>query len=139
MAKPMTTKTNPLEELTDEFADDYVDLVYEFAEDVSPVRPWYHVDLKPDEQVARWWAEREPIVTWLMEVAPFMGWRTLPEVFSNLRTLFTSPEVRQRVPVMLQVDERADSLKMMVQAQGPNETAKHLRRVEAMLQRRITT
>lgn len=127
-------KVNPLEQLVDEFADTYADLVFEMAENIAPYRPWWHVDLKPDAQVWRWLQMREPIVTWMADVSPYMGWASLDDAFARLGDLFTGN--LDAVPPELKIDDRADGLRELVQAVGPVEAAKHLRKVETMMRRR---
>lgn len=138
-------KLNPLEELVYELADDYVDQVFELAEDIAPYRPWYHVELKPDEQVMRYMSApttgaqsiRDALVTWLSDASPYMGWSSVQEAIDGLYRLFTDPAVPRTVPAVLLVDERLDVIREMVQAQGPRETASHIKRVERMAQRRL--
>lgn len=132
MANP---QMNPIEELTDEMADTYVELVLELAEDIAPFRPWWHEELSPDAQVWRWQKMRAPIVEWLAEVSPYMDWPDLSAALAGLRELFTGP-IEQRIPGALLVDDRADGLKELVQSAGPRDAARHIRRVEAMTQRR---
>lgn len=138
-------KLNPIEELVYELADDYVDQVFELAEDIAPYRPWYHVELKPDEQVMRYMSAptggqqsiRDALVTWLSDASPYMGWGSVQEAIDGLYELFTGRDVIQRIPGVLMADERLDVIREMVQAQGPRETANHIKRVERMAQRRL--
>jgi len=132
--KAQIMKLNPLEELTEEFADEYADLVFEMAEAIAPYRPWWHVELSPDAQVYRWMNMREPIVTFLADVSPFMGWVSLDDAFANLGDLLTGN--LDHVPPELKTDERADGLRELAQAVGPRDAAKHLRHVETLLRRR---
>lgn len=131
-------KPNPLEALVIEFADHYVSMVETAAAAISPNRPWWTTVLKPDEEVFRWLQLREPIVTWLADISPYMGWDSLETATGTaaLRELFTGPLLDAAVPGPLRVDERADGLKEMVQSAGPWETARHIARVEAMVRRR---
>jgi hypothetical protein len=134
----MPDKPNPLEALVMEFADHYVSMVETAAAAISPNRPWWTTVLKPDEEVFRWMQIREPIVTWLADISPYMNWPSLEVATStaSLRELFTGPLLDAVVPGPLRVDERADGLKEMVQSAGPWETARHIARVEAMVRRR---
>lgn len=128
-------RSNPLEELTNEFADYYVDMVELVVESIAPARPWWHQELTPDEQVWRWLAIREPIMTWLWDVGPFLGFSSPDDVLRGLRDIFVRP-LAGVVPDVLRIDERADGLKELVQSAGPNEAARHIRKVEAMVKRR---
>lgn len=133
----MPRPSNPIEALAEEFSDVYVELVLQLAVDIAPYRPWWHEELSPDAQVWRWQKMRGPIVEWLAEISPFMGWPDLEAAIGGLRDLFTGP-IEQAIPGELLIDERADGLKELVQSAGPREAAKHIRRVEAMLARRAT-
>lgn len=128
-------RENPLETLTLEFADYYATMVEQVVEAIAPARPWWHKELTPDEQVWRWMAQREPIMTWLWDVGPYLGLSSPDDVLANLRTIFVRPLVGI-VPDVLRIDERADGLKELVQAAGPNEAARHIRKVEQMVKRR---
>ena len=130
---------NPLEALVDELADRYVYLVEDVAATIAPFRPWWTAELTADQQVYRWQKMREPIVTWLADISPYMGWDSLETAVSTteLRRLFTDRNIGALVPIDLLTDERADGLKQLVQSAGPFEASRHIARVEAMVRRRI--
>lgn len=135
----MPDRMNPLEALIDELADRYVYLVEDVAAGIAPFRPWWHAELKPDEEVYRWQKMREPIVTWLADISPYMGWGSLQEATSTteLRRLFTGRDIGRSIPIELLTDERADGLRQLVQSAGPIEASRHIARVEAMVRRRV--
>ncbi|WP_230690821.1 hypothetical protein, partial [Streptococcus pneumoniae] len=73
-------------------------MVEEFAAAVAPYHPWWHAVLTPDQQVYRWMQIREPIITWLADAAPFMGWPTPAAALDGLYELFTSRAAYDAVP-----------------------------------------
>jgi hypothetical protein len=134
----MSTKRakNPLEAMVDDLADRYVGLVEELTQTFAPMRPWYSPDLTPDEQLWRYLEQRDAIVGWLTDAGAAMLWSSWQETLTRLEELFTSPVVIDRLPMDLIVDERGDVVRQLVQASGPKEAAKHIRKMEKMIEGR---
>lgn len=123
---------NPLEELTEELAEDYADFVEELAEMFAPIRPWWSVDLTQDQQLWRWMTgPRTEIVSWLMAAGVYMGWKSWDETAKNLAKIFTSPAAPDLIPpdVVIQIPPE---LLEMVQAGGPEQAAKHIAKMEKL-------
>lgn len=132
----MTIKRNPMEELTLEFGDRYVELVMMAAETFAPRRPWWFVELSPDEQLWRWLDMRDGIMGWLVEVAAYLpSVNTMEDLLASLEDVFTKP-IDDIVPAAVLTDERGDALKELVQAAGPWEAAKHIRKMERLVANR---
>lgn len=125
----MAKEGNPLEELTDELADTYVEMVFDLAKEFAPVRPWYHHDLSIDEQLWRWEEIRDPVVEWLMNVGVNLGYQSGDEVLDNLERIFTDETVVDLVPADIVVRIPPELLEL-VQAVGPKAAAKHIRTME---------
>jgi len=127
---------NPLEALVVDGSDIYVQLVHELAKELAPFRPWWSADLSPDEEVWRYEENRPAIIGWLTEAGAAMGWESWDETLKKLEELFMSPAVPDFLSMELIVDERADIIREMVQAAGPHEAAKHIRKLEKMVEGR---
>ncbi len=129
---------NPREEMVDELSEWYIDMVFTMADDLSPVRPWYEVDLTPDEQVERWRVTRPNVFPWLAAVAPYLGTTgdaLLADKASLSRVFYETLE--NLVPLAILDDPAGDTLKLMVQSMGPEDVAAQLSKVERMYQRRL--
>lgn len=126
-----------MEELVELGAKEYVELVKELAADLAPVRPWWHKDLSPDQQLWRWISgPRDEIMTWIVEAGAHMGWETVEEVLQHLEELFTSPRTEVLLPLHVQAAIPL-ALIEMVQAAGPKDTAKHIRKMVRMEEGRL--
>ena len=126
----MTTQVlNPLEQMVEDLAQDYVDLVNDLAQEFAPVRPWWDAQLSADEQLWRWQSERDPIMAWLMEAGVHMGYASGDETLKNLEEIFTNEAVIDMVPAEFVITV-PPSLLEMVQSSGPKEAAKHIRKME---------
>lgn len=131
----VTKAVNPLEELVSEMADVYVEMVKDLAKHIAPVRPWWHVDLTPDQQVWRYLDIREEVMAWLMTTGAYMGFESGEDVLNNLEAIFTDEKIVDLVPAE-HVIAIPIALLEAVQAQGPEEVAKYLRKMEKMAQGR---
>ncbi|MEY4763204.1 MAG: hypothetical protein RLZZ200_3061 [Pseudomonadota bacterium] len=120
--------------MVQEIADFYSQDVEEIAATFAPFRPWWSAGLTFPQQVWRWSQVRDDIMSWLMEVGVHMGFESAADVLAHLEDVFTSPALEDMVPPSLLVDERADTLKEMVQASGPKDTANHIRKMEKGIQ-----
>lgn len=130
----MPDRVNPLEELTEEMAQIYVELVNELVEEIAPVSPWWSVKLTQDQQLWRWMSgPREQILSWLMAAGVYMGWKTWQETLDNLDQIFTSPVAPDAIPPDVVIDIPPELLEM-VQAAGPVDTAKQIRKMEKLAQ-----
>lgn len=124
---------NPLEEMTEEGSEIYVDMVFEFLEELAPFKPWWQADISPDGQIWRWiTGGRDEILVWLEAVAPFMGWETTEEILAGIPEIFTTVEAENLIPQIV-VAQIPSSLLEMVQAIGPEEVGKHIRKMERMM------
>ena len=129
---------NPREEMVEEFSDWYIAMVFELANELSPFQPWYEVDLSPDERVERWRVTRPQVFPWLDAIAPFIG-KTADALLSSkdaLAQVFYGP-IDTLVPLQILDDPAGDTLRLMVQAMGPEDVARELPELERMYQRRI--
>lgn len=133
---------NPLEELVEELSDVYVELVYEIAEELAPVRPWWTADLSADAQLWRWiGSDEEPgpravVLPWLMAAAAHMGATTPDEALAMIEDIFTSPAATDLIPADIVADIPIELLEI-VQASGPKDAAKHIRKMEKMVAGRL--
>lgn len=130
-----TAELNPMEALATEMADFYVEKVQELTEFIAPVRPWWHRDLSPDEQVWRWLDVREPVMAWLMTTGAYMGFESGDAVMDNLAAIFTDERIVDLVPAEHVIAIPIPLLEM-VQGNGPEEAAKHIRKMERMAEGR---
>lgn len=129
-------KRNPHEVLIEEMADIYVELVMEATEELAPHGPWWHAELSSEQQLWRYLDIREDIIPWLVDVSDyFPEWRSVDDMLKGIEELATT-RIEDRVPGELLVDERADALKEIVQAVGPKEAARHIRRMETLALKR---
>lgn len=122
---------NPLEQMVLDMADYYVELVEMLTAEIAPVRPWWTEELKPDEQLWRYMDVREEIMAWLMQAGALMGYTTADDVLAHLEELFTSERTVDVWPPAF-VAEIPVALLEMVQATGPKEAAKHIRKMERL-------
>lgn len=130
------SKPNYYEQWEQDMAERYVYLVNLATETLAPKHPWWFVELSPEQQLWRWMDIRDDIMSWLADVAGFLpAIKTVADLMGHLEDIFTEP-IEQLVPPQLLVDERGDALKEMVQAAGPREAAKHLRKMEKMVAQR---
>lgn len=124
---------NPLEQMTEEMSEVYVDMVFEFLEELAPFSPWWQADLSPDQQLWRWiTGGRDEILAWLEAVAPFMGFDTTDEILAGIPEIFTSVKAEGAIPQIL-IAQIPLSIVEMVQAVGPEELGKHIRKMERMM------
>lgn len=132
---------NPLEALVQEGADAYVALVHELADELAPVRPWWTAELSPDEQLWRWIGSadkpgpRDVVMPWLMQAAAYLGATDAQEALGMIERIFTDASVPDIIPpdVVIQIPTE---LLEIVQASGPAEAAKHIRKMEKMVEGR---
>lgn len=125
---------NPLEELTEQLADDYADYVEELTEMFAPVRPWWSTELSQDAQLWRYMTGgRAQIVAWLTAAGVYMGWKTWEETLQKLDQIFTSPAAPDLIPPDVVIDMPPELLEM-VQSAGPAETASHIRKMEKLVE-----
>lgn len=126
---------NPLELLTEQLADHYVELVQIATETIAPHRPWWHAELSAEAQLYRYMEIRDDIISWLVDVSDYMPWQTTDDMLHGIEALATE-RIEGIIPPALLVDERADALKELVQAAGPKEAQKHVVKMERMALRR---
>lgn len=133
---------NPLEELTEEMADIYTELVYELVETLAPVRPWWVKALSADEQLWRWVGSAEkpgprlPVLAWLMEAAAYFGAKDATEALAKIEEIFESPAAPTLIPPEV-VSEIPLELLEIVQANGAKEAGQHIRKMEKMVEGRM--
>jgi hypothetical protein len=132
LAKP---DVNPLEDLTHRMADKYSEMVLDLTEHLAPFRPWWHVDLTPDQKLWRYQESRVKFMPWLSTVMPYMGWESWDEALGELEDLFFSAKADAAVPITLQAMVPVELLRL-VQAE-PVDAAKHIRDMERLLESRI--
>lgn len=129
---------NPHEALVEELAPRYPQLVREALAHFAPHRPWWSAELTTEDALMRYADIREDIIGWLVDLSPYMGWRTVEDMLNGIEDLATSQTLDDRIPVELLVDERGDTLKELVQAAGPREAQRHIRKMEiAALKREL--
>lgn len=147
------TQINPLEEMVEELAPLYVDLVNELTQLFAPNRPWWTQSLSKKDQLWRWQypdpnapmakGEAPPkpgprwvIMPWLTQVAPFLASLTKPNDLADLvEKIYTPPggPAEYLIPLRLIAEQPPDLLEM-VQASGPFDAAKHIAQVERWFQ-----
>lgn len=128
----MTQKLNPLEEMVEILAADYPDLVAELQKEIAPVRPWYTVDLSPDQQLWRWLDVRPVVLPWVMEAAAWMGAKTSKEALQMTARIFTDPAASDIIPPDV-VSDIPEELLEIVQAVGPRDAGRHIAKMERMV------
>lgn len=132
---------NPLEELTQEMADIYVELVYDLVDELAPVRPWWTKTLTIDEQLWRWTGDavtpgpRGPVLEWLMEAARYMGAKDAADAISKIEEIFTSPAAESLIPPEVVASIPIELLEI-IQASGPHEAMLHIRKLEKVFEGR---
>jgi hypothetical protein len=122
---------NPLEELVNEMAEVYPEIVREILEELAPSQPWYSQKLTTEEQLLRWLELRNTVLPWIYQAARYMGALEGLEL-AYTEAIFTTQEAEVLIPPDHQ---RAIPLEllMMVQSVGPKETARHIQKMEAKL------
>lgn len=140
----MTAKElNPLEEMVEEMSDVYVDMVFELAEELAPVRPWWHADLTAEQKLWRYVGTtpeeglRSIVMPWLEAAAVAMG---APEgdmlaAAGMVERIFTDPAATDLIPPALVAQIPVELLEL-VQGGGPKDAMKHLVLMERMVARR---
>jgi len=127
---------NPYEQLVEEASEEYVALVYSIAEELAPVRPWWHVDLSPDQQIWRWLSgPRNEIMDWIYTAGAYMGWEGPEETLKQWEKIFTDPMAEEMIPIFV-VSVMPIELLEMVQAAGPKDAGNHVRKMEKMVEGR---
>jgi|SRR5688500_3120379 len=121
--------------MTHDLADAYQEMVLELTEHIAPFRPWWDVELTPDQQLWRYQEDRAKWMPWLIEVMPYMGWESFEEAIGELEDLWFSVKAEAAVPITLQAMVPAELLRL-VQAE-PVDAAKHIRRMEHLLESRL--
>jgi len=128
MARRKPVELNPYEELIEQGAKDYVELVFELLEEIAPVRPWWHAELSTEQQLWRWMTgPRDKIMPWLYDVAQFLGWDE-DTLLRNLRQLFTDERIVARIPAEMLALVPYELVEL-VQASGPYDAAEHIRKM----------
>lgn len=131
----MASNLNPLEALTLDLAEHYKHMVMRLTEHFAPMRPWWHAQLTPDQQVWRWMEIREEVLAWLMTAGAYMGWTDGEETLQKMAEIFTNEAAVDLIPAD-HVVAVPIPLMEMVQNQGPDATAKHIRKVEKLTETR---
>lgn len=128
---------NPGEQLVEDMSEEYVDMVFDMLEEIAPMSPWWQADVSPDQQLWRWiTGGRDEILAWLEAVAPFMGYESTDEILSGIDEIFTSAKAEGAVPQHI-VAQIPIPLLEMVQAAGPEEAEKHIKKMERMIAGRV--
>jgi len=128
MARRRSPELNPYEQLIEDGAKDYVEIVFELLEEIAPVRPWWSVELSTEEQLWRWMTgPRDRVMPWLYEVARVLGWDETT-LLRNLEKLFTDDSVAAMIPVELAATVPIELVEL-VQASGPFDAATHIRKM----------
>lgn len=140
---------NPLEALTERFAHEYVLDVKRYTKMFAPVRPWWTAKLSADAQLWRWEAPdgavaadgtkislRDAILPWLMTATAHMGAKDAKEALDMIEDIFTSVSAPDLIPPEV-VAQIPPELLEMVQAAGPEDAAKHIRKMERMHEGRM--
>lgn len=133
----MTRFDNPLEEQVNYMADLYPPIVFDLTRMFAPERPWWHADLSADQQLWRWQTgPREAIVVWLIEAASWYLGRPPKdpkEALDQIEAIFTDRKADALVPLQVQARIPPELLEM-VQAAGPHEAGKHIRKMERLME-----
>lgn len=125
---------NPLEALVEELAPHYVDMVFELVEMFAPESPWWSVKLSKEQQLWRWVSgPRNEIMEWIYGAGPFMGWETPEEILANWEKIFTDPKAPMLIPAGHVISIPVELIEM-VQAAGPEDAGKHVRRMEKAME-----
>lgn len=138
----MTKDINPLEEMVEELAEYYVELVFELVDEFAPVRPWWTASLTADQQLWRWvGSDQEPgpravVMPWLAAAAVFMGAQSADEAIGMVERIFTDPAASDIIPPRVVAQIPVELLEI-VQASGPKDAAAHIRRMEKMVAGRM--
>lgn len=133
----MADTPNPLEQLVEDLAPEYVALVQELIPVFSPNRPWWTPTLTQDQQLWRWEGTpqdpgpRATVMPWLAQVAPFMHYVAPDQLQQLVNAIFTSPAADTMIPLELIVELPPDLLEM-VQAAGPVDASKHIAKMEKL-------
>lgn len=160
----MSATANPLEQLVEDLAPEYVALVQELVPVFSPNRPWWTEALTQDQQLWRWVGtpqepgprleimggvklvggpaiqdmKPEQVQGWLPQVAAALAQKRLafPDLAKLIEFIFTSPAADKVIPLEILMDLPPELLEM-VQAAGPIDAAKHIQKVEALYQKNL--
>lgn len=136
---------NPYEELTEELAEVFKEMVFLVVEEYAPIRPWWEKSLTAEQQLWRWIygpsntpedGTRMLVLPWIMKAARFLGAETTEEALKVIADIFTTQEAVDAIPPAV-VAEIPTELLEIVQAAGPFDAATHIRKMERMVERRM--
>jgi hypothetical protein len=128
MARRRSPELNPYEQLIEDGAKDYVEIVFELLEEIAPVRPWWSAELTTEQQLWRWMTgPRDKVMPWLYTLASALGWDQ-QTLLRNLEKLFTDERVAAMIPVELAATVPLELVEL-VQASGPFDAAVHIRKM----------